>query len=145
MGSVNDPDKERKNLTLTWQCLGLPKVLLRVVLSVARVPVSRDKRKSKDPENVSSAIQLQGILPRFLHCRRTVLFVIRRKCCQYNRLQILRIDARRALCIEKIQVPPGTQDNSPARSTRRATRAEEQVPGKLRNEFLPCAAGPRAA
>jgi hypothetical protein len=33
-----------------------------VILSAARVRRSRDERKSKDPENVSSAIQVQGIL-----------------------------------------------------------------------------------
>jgi hypothetical protein len=31
-------------------------------LSAAPVPAGRDERKSKDPEDVSSAIQLQGVL-----------------------------------------------------------------------------------
>jgi hypothetical protein len=33
-----------------------------VFLSAARIPVSRDERKSKDPEDVSLAMHLQGVL-----------------------------------------------------------------------------------
>jgi hypothetical protein len=33
-----------------------------VFLSAARVPARRGERKSKDPEDVSSAMQLQGVL-----------------------------------------------------------------------------------
>ena len=33
-----------------------------VVLSAAQVPASRDERKSKDPEDLSSTMQLQGVL-----------------------------------------------------------------------------------
>ena len=48
-----------------------------VILSDARVRRSRDERKSKDPENVSAAVQLQGILLKtFFHQSRlfTVLW-----------------------------------------------------------------------
>jgi len=39
-------------------------VLAPVVLSVARVPVGRDERKSKDPEEAFLTILLQGVLLR---------------------------------------------------------------------------------
>jgi hypothetical protein len=35
---------------------------IAVFLSAARVPAGRDERKSKDPEDVSPAIQLQEVL-----------------------------------------------------------------------------------
>lgn len=45
------------------QCLGFDEILSGpVILSAARVPAGRDERKSKDPEDVSSAIRLQGVL-----------------------------------------------------------------------------------